>query len=777
VTDTYDTTAMLGRTLDRYKIESVIGEGGFGAVYRARHLVTERKVALKILHADRAAAPDMVERFVQESKAAAAIGHPHIVEVLDAGSTTDGLYFLAMELLEGASLEELMETQAPFSLKRASDLSMQILEALEAAHEKNIVHRDLKPANVFVVVREGREFAKLLDFGISKMQVPERLGTLTKAGAVLGTPQYMAPEQSIGSGKVDGRADLYAAATILYQMLSKRLPFEAETYQTLLLKMHTEAPMPLLHMAPGLPPLIAMVVERGLARDPDARWQTARQMIDALKGAIEGNVAHLQLPGATDASGRFGLPSVTPMVTPPGFPNVSTAPQGGAPAWHAAPTPWQTPSPQVSGPIYGSQIPYAQPQSQPVFTPPPASYPRTMVTPAPAGTPPPPSVVPYQTPYREPQPQKKGTSGVALAAMGCGLVLVIAGLAAAGIAAFAWLTADGEVPEPPPVDWRPGQPTDPGGPGGATGSGTPQGPTVEVTELAPAYEQLSQKLAEYSGECINRYSERAISSRDRYLSWCARSGPTGRERIIYGLYALSGDGRDCETAVTGAAQMPPEDAELETMAAEYAAALTALAPLISEAERYYEQADYRDDGMARGRALHPQLLAAFDRFAAAHTPFFQRVRQLENQRDDEMLAALEAQPANQRRYLVELVRVRGARIVDMTYRIGLDSSRRYTGVEAAEITAAVNELEAAIERARAQAQSTNDDELTSYVEGADELLGPAKELRRAIEGRTQLDSHYAEWIGTSAGWMVDGSPDQYRSKFDHFMTFSYNGFE
>jgi serine/threonine-protein kinase len=734
-------------------------------------------VALKILHADRAAAPDMVERFVQESKAAAAIGHPHIVEVLDAGTTADGLYFLAMELLEGASLEELMERQAPFALKRAAELTTQVLEALEAAHEKNIVHRDLKPANVFVVVRDGREFAKLLDFGISKMQVPERLGTLTKAGAVLGTPQYMAPEQSIGSGKVDGRADLYAAATILYQMLSKRLPFEADTYQTLLLKMHTEAPMPLLRMAPGLPPLIAMVVERGLARDPDARWQSARHMIEALKGAIEGNVAQLQLPGATDASGRFGLPSVTPMATPAGFPNVSTAPQGGAPLWQSGPAPWQTPSqPGVSGPIYGSQIPYAMPPpSQPAFTPP-ASYPRTMVTPAPAGTPPPASV-PYQTPYAAPPREKSKTSGLALATMGCGLVLVLAGLAAGGVAAVAWLTADDDVPAPPPVDWQPGQPIDPGPGNTPAGPSTPSGPTVQVTELDPPYVQLSNKLAQYSEECIDRYSERAISSRDRYLSWCARSGPTGRETHIYGLYDLPGDGRDCEIAVTGAAQMPPDDAELEAMATEYSAALSALVPLVAEAERYYEQSDYRDDAMARGREMHAPLLAAFDRFAAAHTPFFDRVRQLQNRRDEEMLAALEAQPANQRRYLVELVRVRGARIADMSYRIGLDSSRRYTGVEPAELTAAVDELEAAIERARTQAQSTNDSELTEYVQGADELLGPAKELRRAVEGRTQLDPTYAEWIGTSSGWMVDGSPDEYRYTFDHFMTFAYDRFE
>jgi serine/threonine protein kinase len=779
VTDTYDIAAMLGRTIDRYKIETVIGEGGFGAVYKARHLVTERRVALKILHADRAAAPDMVERFVQESKAAAAIGHPHIVEVLDAGTAPDGLYFLAMELLEGASLEDLMENQAPFAVRRAIELTLQVLEALEAAHEKNIVHRDLKPANVFVLVRDGREFAKLLDFGISKMQVPERLGTLTKVGAVLGTPQYMAPEQSIGSGKVDGRSDLYAAATLLYQMLSRRLPFEAETYQTLLLKMHTEMPVPLLHMAPGIPPLVAMVVERGLARDPDARWPNARAMSDALKGALEGNIASLNLPGATNASAPYGPsdPSTGPMV----FPQVSTAPRGGVggPWPPSAPTPWA-------------------PQSQPVFsspagayTPHPATpYPRTMATPAPGtpppgmhmpGTPVPITNVPYQTPaphasapYQVPPPRApQRSSGLAIAAAGCGVLLVIAGLAAGGVAVVAWLNAD-SIPPPPPTDEGPGPQILEGPP-----RDTPRqvdDPGVQVTAIEPEHVLLSRKLAEYSESCIDRYSDRALSSRDRYLSWCARSGPTGRERHIYGLYDLSGDGRDCETAIAGAASMPPEDPELEAMATEYGAALLALVPVVSEAERYYEQSDYEDDGMARGRELHPRLLAAFDRFAAAHQPFYERVRVLESQRDDRLLAELEAQPGSERRYAVELVRVEGARVADLSLRIRLDSDRRYTGVDATELAAAVDRLEAAIDRARALASSTNDSELASYVEGADEFLGPAKELRRAVQNRTQLDGTYASWIGTSAGWMVDGSPDEYRSTYEHFLSFSYSSF-
>jgi serine/threonine-protein kinase len=286
--------------LDRYQIERLIGEGGFGAVYQARHTVTGRRVALKVLMPDDAGADvKTLDRFVQEARAAAAIGSPHIVDVLDAGATEDGKHFLVMEFLDGTDLEHLLEKEGPIAPERAVDLAVQVLEALGAAHAKDIVHRDLKPGNIFITKRNGREFVKLLDFGISKMIVPERIENLTKAGIVLGTPHYMAPEQLMASHEVDGRADVWAMATVLYEMVADRRPFEAATVQELFLRVHTEPPTPLAAIAKSVPLPLAQVIERGLARDRDARWGSAAIMADALKRVMRGDLSVLSSGGST----------------------------------------------------------------------------------------------------------------------------------------------------------------------------------------------------------------------------------------------------------------------------------------------------------------------------------------------------------------------------------------------------------------------------------------------------------------------------------------------
>jgi serine/threonine protein kinase len=301
---------LVGRVLDRYQIERLVGEGGFGAVYSARHTVTGRRVALKVLLPDHDGADvKTLERFVQEARAAAAIGSPHIVDVLDAGATEDGKHFLVMEYLEGTDLEHLLESEGPIAPERAVDLATQVLEALAAAHAKGIVHRDLKPGNIFVCKRNGREFVKLLDFGISKMIVPERLENLTKAGIVLGTPHYMAPEQLMASHEVDGRADVWALATVLYEMVADRRPFEAETVQELFLRVHTEPPTPLAAIAKAVPAPLAQVIERGLARDRDARWSSAHVMADALARVMRGDLSVLSGGGATIPAVNTPLPN------------------------------------------------------------------------------------------------------------------------------------------------------------------------------------------------------------------------------------------------------------------------------------------------------------------------------------------------------------------------------------------------------------------------------------------------------------------------------------
>jgi serine/threonine protein kinase len=275
---------MVGKQVDRYKIERLLGQGGFGTVFRARHVHTDATVALKLLKKELGADQSMLDRFMREAKAAGAVGSEHIVGVLDAG-VTEGQAFLALEFLDGWDLKDLVYREGTGEPKRLIEITLQVLEALAAAHGKGIVHRDMKPANVFIVRRGERDFVKLLDFGISKMHSEGSTSGLTMTGVAMGTPAYMAPEQFFDARSVDGRSDLYSVAVMLYELLAKRLPFEAQSYAELVVKVRTEVPPPLATIAVGLPAALCAVVDRGLARDRENRWQTAQQMAEALRAA------------------------------------------------------------------------------------------------------------------------------------------------------------------------------------------------------------------------------------------------------------------------------------------------------------------------------------------------------------------------------------------------------------------------------------------------------------------------------------------------------------
>ena len=306
-----DTDSLIGTLVDRYKLISVLGTGGFGAVYRARHTVLEQDFALKVLHAARAANPAMSQRFLREAKAAAAVGNPHIVQVTDAGTTESGMDFLVMELLAGRGLDKLIETSAPMAPEHVIRVTLAILDGLSAAHSANIVHRDLKPANVFLARTEsGEEIPKILDFGISRMwEEGHDEGALTKSGMIMGTPQYMAPEQ-FRDAKVDARADLYAVACILYQMLSGVLPFIGSRYDEILLAIHQSQPKPLV---PPVPEPLDVVVRRGLSRDPDGRWQSADEFSAALARVLM-NESIEQVASTMDLRQQQATPAGTPLV-------------------------------------------------------------------------------------------------------------------------------------------------------------------------------------------------------------------------------------------------------------------------------------------------------------------------------------------------------------------------------------------------------------------------------------------------------------------------------
>ena len=340
-----DAPGVIGTRIDRYEVLRLLGSGGFGSVYRARHVHTDAEVALKVLKRQLNADAQMIERFLREAKAAAAVGSDHIVRVMDAGVAADGTAFLAMELLEGWDLKELITREGPQNPRRLVSIILQVLDGLAAAHAKGIVHRDMKPANVFVTRKTDanggeHDFVKLLDFGISKMQASSDVAGLTMTGVAMGTPAYMAPEQFFDARSVDGRADLYSVAAMLFELLASRLPFEAQSYADLIIKVKTETPPPLLSVQPQLPPAVGSAVDRGLAKEKEKRFANAREFAGALRAGL-GVSGETPLPrpadtGAprpaavgTEASLLFGKTS-TPM---PAGPKPVATPVSGNTGW------------------------------------------------------------------------------------------------------------------------------------------------------------------------------------------------------------------------------------------------------------------------------------------------------------------------------------------------------------------------------------------------------------------------------------------------------------
>ncbi|MDP3505111.1 MAG: protein kinase [Myxococcales bacterium] len=292
-----------GTQVDRYHVERLLGAGGFGAVYRARHVHSHQPVALKLLRRELAADPRMIKRFFTEAQAAAAIDDPRIVRVTDCGETSAGDAFLVMELLEGADLRERSRASGGLTQRRVVEILIEVLEALEVAHARGVVHRDLKPANVFLASIAGQEHVKVLDFGISKIRVGDGQHAMTGSNTSLGTPTYMAPEQMRNARDVDGRADVYSVAAMAYELLCGVPPFAGETYEGLVLQVLTEPPAPLSERNPRLPKALCATVEHGLAKNPDERWQTARDFAHALREVLPHTTTDAVSPGAMELSG------------------------------------------------------------------------------------------------------------------------------------------------------------------------------------------------------------------------------------------------------------------------------------------------------------------------------------------------------------------------------------------------------------------------------------------------------------------------------------------
>jgi len=299
--------AMIGRVLaDRYRILRRIGEGGMGAVYLCEHVVLHRSLAVKVLRRDLSSDPEIVERFRNEAIAASQIGQENVVDVFDIGKTDDGALYYVMEALEGHSVGAILRHDGPIVVPRALAVIEQVGRALGAAHARGVVHRDLKPDNVFLVRREdGTEQAKLLDFGISKLeQAGERL---TQAGAIIGTPEYMAPEQAAGAA-VDHRTDVYALGVMAYELLTGVLPFEGDSAIATLVAHQTKPPEAPSRRRTGIPPDVDALVLRALAKRPEDRFDSMT--------ALVAEVVRIRARLGSETPAAVPLPRRDPGVTP-----------------------------------------------------------------------------------------------------------------------------------------------------------------------------------------------------------------------------------------------------------------------------------------------------------------------------------------------------------------------------------------------------------------------------------------------------------------------------
>lgn len=276
---------LIGRTIaGRYSLVRLLGDGGMGAVYKAEDNVLRRFVALKLLHPAAAANPAAVERFLREAQAAASIGHPNIIDILDFGEA-DKKPYLVMEYLRGRSLADVLQTDGPLDMKHACAVATHALAGLQGAHDRGILHRDLKPANLMLVMRFGdRSFVKLLDFGFAALlggNLPSDK-TLTPARTLVGTPAYAAPERLRGDDRRDPRTDLYSLGVVLYEMLAGVRPFDAGTFSELARKAQTEPPPSLRLYRPETPEGLERVILRALAKTPEERWPDAESFAAAL---------------------------------------------------------------------------------------------------------------------------------------------------------------------------------------------------------------------------------------------------------------------------------------------------------------------------------------------------------------------------------------------------------------------------------------------------------------------------------------------------------------
>ena len=317
---------------DRYHVVKKLGEGGMGQVYLAEHVKMGRRSAIKVMNPSMVHDPDAVARFNREAANASRITHSNVCAIYDFGETPDGLIYLAMEFIEGEPLTDLLARDRSLPTARAASIFLQVADALQAAHDLGIVHRDLKPDNVMLArARDGSDVVKVVDFGIAKAVGGDDSQKVTKTGLVVGTPEFMSPEQLSGD-PLDGRSDVYSLALVLFKMLTGKLPFEGTTVQDTMVKRLTDDPATLAEVRPDLrfPPGLQATLDSALARRPIDRYQSAAKFADdvaAVVGAPRGGRAAPLPPTRPESDApterlRRPTPIMFPTMPPKRFPRV-----------------------------------------------------------------------------------------------------------------------------------------------------------------------------------------------------------------------------------------------------------------------------------------------------------------------------------------------------------------------------------------------------------------------------------------------------------------------
>lgn len=328
-----------GRTIEgKYRIDSKLGAGGMGAVYRTHRLLIGDEVAVKILHPQHVSEPQATERFRREAQAAARLKHPNAVSIYDFGVTSDGLVYLVMELVEGQSLREIIKQQGPLTPSAAAEVISQVCAALDEAHRQHIVHRDLKPDNIVVKPMLNGLRVKVLDFGIAKLR-DLTAGNLTQTGSVMGTPHYMSPEQCLGE-ELDSRSDVYSLGIVLYEMLVGVVPFNSPTSTAVVVQHVNQTPPSLRTMNLSISPAVEAVVLHALAKKREDRPQSATALANEMTTAVSSG-----LSAPSFASSPTSAPSFTPPQTPSFSANQSSG-QG------------MTPTVVLRTPVSGSTVTY-----------------------------------------------------------------------------------------------------------------------------------------------------------------------------------------------------------------------------------------------------------------------------------------------------------------------------------------------------------------------------------------------------------------------------------